>query len=135
MELIPILSTIILVATISTFILAVGAYILYKIRESKSPPSFTEKKVQSAEFVQPVVVPADSVSKEADTTERGYKHRTGDVNISVNHIPYTKPERVGGDNIEKSGRVVVPADKYSKYSQEGYIPSNEETSEKVLKWR
>ncbi len=35
MELIPILSTIILVATISTFILAVGAYILYKIREGK----------------------------------------------------------------------------------------------------
>ncbi|GAB4298019.1 MAG: hypothetical protein Kow0098_22800 [Ignavibacteriaceae bacterium] len=36
MELIPILSTIILVATISTFILAVGAYILYKIREKKT---------------------------------------------------------------------------------------------------
>ena len=35
MELIPILSLIILVATISTFILAVGAYILYKIRERK----------------------------------------------------------------------------------------------------
>jgi len=31
MELIPILSTIILAATASTFILAVGAYILYKI--------------------------------------------------------------------------------------------------------
>ena len=36
MELIPILSTIILVATISTFILAVGAYILFKIREGKA---------------------------------------------------------------------------------------------------
>jgi len=35
MELIPILSTIILVATISTFMLAVGAYILYKIREGR----------------------------------------------------------------------------------------------------
>jgi hypothetical protein len=35
MELIPILSLIILVATISTFILSVGAYILYKIRERK----------------------------------------------------------------------------------------------------
>ncbi|MEI7812002.1 MAG: hypothetical protein WCJ01_06190 [Ignavibacteria bacterium] len=35
MELIPILSLIILVATISTFILAVGAYVLYKVRESK----------------------------------------------------------------------------------------------------
>ena len=35
MELIPILSTIILVATISTFILAIGAYILYKVREAR----------------------------------------------------------------------------------------------------
>jgi len=36
MELVPILSTIILVGTIATFILAVFAYILYKIREGKS---------------------------------------------------------------------------------------------------
>ena len=36
MELIPILSTIILVATISTFVLAVGAYILYKVQEGKA---------------------------------------------------------------------------------------------------
>lgn len=35
MELIPILATIILVATISTFLLAIGAYVLYKIRERK----------------------------------------------------------------------------------------------------
>jgi len=33
MELVPILSTIILVGTIATFILAVAAYVLYKIRE------------------------------------------------------------------------------------------------------
>ncbi len=36
MEIIPILSTIILVATIATFILAVAAYILYKIRERRA---------------------------------------------------------------------------------------------------
>ena len=35
MELIPVLSTIILIATISTFLLAIGAYILYKVREGK----------------------------------------------------------------------------------------------------
>ncbi len=39
MEIIPILSTIILVATIATFILAVAAYILYKIRERKARSS------------------------------------------------------------------------------------------------
>lgn len=35
MELIPILATIILVATISTFLLAIGAYVLYKVREKQ----------------------------------------------------------------------------------------------------
>ena len=33
MEIVPILSTIILVGTVATFILAVAAYILYKMRE------------------------------------------------------------------------------------------------------
>jgi len=36
MQLVPILSTIILVGTVATFILAVAAYILYKIRERKT---------------------------------------------------------------------------------------------------
>ena len=43
MELIPILSTIILVATISTFLLAIGAYILYKVREAKGTQSYTQR--------------------------------------------------------------------------------------------
>jgi hypothetical protein len=36
MEIIPILSTIILVATIATFILAIAAYVLYKVRERRA---------------------------------------------------------------------------------------------------
>ena len=66
MELIPILSTIILVATICTFILAIGAYILYKIRERRGeqaqqvPPSSVraelvtpgESEYRSREFVR-----------------------------------------------------------------------------------
>ncbi len=59
MELIPILSTIILVATISTFLLAIGAYILYKARERKgqaaAAPQPTEVK---AELVTPAAAPA-----------------------------------------------------------------------------
>jgi hypothetical protein len=50
MELIPILSLIILVATISTFMLAVGAYILYKLRE---------KKGKMAQAPQPATIPAE----------------------------------------------------------------------------
>lgn len=53
MELIPILSLIILVATISTFILAVGAYILYKVRERKGITS---------QAPQPAAIPAELIS-------------------------------------------------------------------------
>ncbi len=53
MELIPILSLIILVATISTFVLSVGAYVLYKIRE---------KKGQAAEAPKPEAIPAELIT-------------------------------------------------------------------------
>lgn len=133
MELIPILSTIILVATISTFILAVGAYILYKIRESKPPVTYTDRKIQSAELVQPVEVRNDSVVRDAEVRERTFKQRTGDVNISVNQIPHPN---TGSVDVKKNlHKVVIPVNKYSKYSPEEYIPSNGESTEKVLKWR
>jgi hypothetical protein len=38
MELIPVFSLIVLVATIGTFILAVGAYVMFRVRESRSRP-------------------------------------------------------------------------------------------------
>jgi hypothetical protein len=61
MELIPILSLIILVATISTFILAVGAYILYKIRERKG---LTAPSAQPASVPSELVAPAPLVSEQ-----------------------------------------------------------------------
>jgi heme/copper-type cytochrome/quinol oxidase subunit 2 len=48
MQLVPILSTIILIGTIATFILAVAAYILYKIRERRA----REEGVVQTQFVQ-----------------------------------------------------------------------------------
>lgn len=59
MELVPILSTIILVGTIATFLLAVCAYILYKIRERKpkaqqsghgAPPPMQHPELGAAPF-------------------------------------------------------------------------------------
>ncbi len=48
MQLVPILSTIILVGTIATFILAVAAYVLYKIRERRA----REEGVVQTQYVQ-----------------------------------------------------------------------------------
>jgi hypothetical protein len=61
MELIPILSLIILVATISTFILAVGAYILYKVRERKG---ITSQAPQPAAIPAELVTPAPLVNEQ-----------------------------------------------------------------------
>ena len=71
MELIPILSLIILVATIATFILAVGAYILYKIRERKGRTGVAEQQ----SFIQAELVTPSRVVPEARTTRRT---RTGE---------------------------------------------------------
>ena len=58
MELIPILSTIILVATISTFLLAIGAYILYKARERRGQIAVAPRQAEvRAEIVTPVGMP------------------------------------------------------------------------------
>jgi hypothetical protein len=59
MELIPILSLIILVATLSTFIFAVGAYILYKIRERKGRETAAPPATIPAELVSPVPMMAE----------------------------------------------------------------------------
>lgn len=67
MELIPILSTIILVATISTFLLAIGAYILYKVRERKG--SQTTSK-EPAEIEAELVTPVGTSSQKAAPGER-----------------------------------------------------------------
>ncbi|MEW6653280.1 MAG: hypothetical protein AB1394_07400 [Bacteroidota bacterium] len=61
MELIPILSLIILVATISTFMLSVGAYILYKIRERKG---MTSSVPQPSALPAELVAPAPLVSEQ-----------------------------------------------------------------------
>ena len=53
MELVPILSLIVLVATILTFILSIGAYIHYKIRERKG---------SSVKAAQPVAIEAELVT-------------------------------------------------------------------------
>ncbi len=60
MELIPILSTIILVATISTFILAVGAYILFKIHERQADQHASRHlAIERAELLEPADISKD----------------------------------------------------------------------------
>ncbi len=80
MELIPILSLIILVATISTFILAVGAYVLYKIRERKGKQNVVEQPASvEAQLVTPTRVVAETrATRKTETGGQIYTRGTKD---------------------------------------------------------
>ena len=153
MELIPILSLIILVATISTFILAIGAYILYKIRERKGRTGTTAQPSSiEAELVTPSRVVAETRgTRRTGTGEQIYTRGTrGESAYSTatsadpqmrptfvapretrtNATRYTAP--VTRDTFE--GERYTSAQKFKRYTQ----PTQKETKpkrEESLKWR
>jgi uncharacterized membrane protein len=156
MELIPILSLIILVATISTFILAVGAYILYKVRERKGRTSAAEQPAAiEAELVTPSKVVAETRStRRTATGEQIFTRGTRGESIytseritepqmrptfvapretrstRTNATRYTAP--VTKETFE--GERYTSAQKFKRYTQ----PLQKETKEKKeesLKWR
>ena len=150
MELIPILSTIILVATICTFILAIGAYILYKIREGKPQYGYQAKpNTTKAELV----VPSDTgIFIDAAAEER---KRTLSVEPGITREEYTRqrqpsqsrhtPEPRGynreEEKVQKQKVRVRPQDrvsdenKFLKYTSDGYIPIQEDRNSGEIKWR
>lgn len=150
MELIPILSTIILVATICTFILAIGAYILYKVREGK--PQFAYQTKPSTVQAE-LVVPSETViTKEASTIDRTI---VKSVEPGITREEYTKkhqpsqskftPEPRGykleEEKVERRKVRVKPQEKLSdenkflKYTSDGYIPTQEDRNSGEVKWR
>lgn len=150
MELIPILSTIILVATICTFILAIGAYILYKIREGKPQYSY-QTKPQSIKAE--VVVPSEiNLTKEQTISEQGKSVIT---ESGITREEYTRqhkpaqskytPEPRGYKAVEikpqkqklraKYSEQVSDENKFLKYTSDGYISTQDDRSSGEVKWR
>ena len=130
MELIPILSLIILVATISTFILAVGAYILYKIRERKGRVGVAE---QPASIGAELVTPSRVVS-ETRETRRTQRTGTGKQIYTrgekSNSTRYTEP--VTRNTFE--GERYTSSQKFKRYTQSPQKETKTEREES-LKWR
>ena len=122
MELIPVLSTIILIATISTFLLAIGAYILYKIRERKGQQDVTPiPSSVRAELYTPAETPVK-------IPRQGPEIAPQPVYFEPKPFPSFQSE---------SGNYAQPKEhKFLKYTSEGYIiPSEEEKSTGALKWK
>ncbi len=153
MELIPILSLIVLMATISTFILAVGAYVMYKVRE---------KRGRMAKAMQPVSIEAELVTPAPLLSQRkttGYRPSVTEeqqeeaapvptMDRQATGSPYmgrqTQPAPVTEQRFPQSVTNEIPErkltggkSKYMRYTSEGYVePSPEKPKKEVkLKWR
>lgn len=147
MELIPILSTIILVATISTFLLAIGAYILYKIREKKQEKTFYRKpSTYQTELVLPVEEKTfldetqheSSVHPDIEEYSDAVKFRPERRPVSTTYK--TKPVKTSYSNTrsrtsESFKKKLTDENKYLKYTSEGYITPQEDRDSGAIKWR
>lgn len=164
MELIPILATIILVATISTFFLAIGAYALYKIRERRGE----QVEVQAPSTIQAEVLTPEVIYEQAQTKEAGrapmkpsyeparapsYRPSAEPIFVQASRpqpvtqpgVKYTPaPQQFVPQRQEQPRQVQAgpaPAtqtseQKFMKYTSEGYIPAKEGAKNGGgLKWR
>jgi hypothetical protein len=146
MELIPILSTIILVATISTFILAVGAYILYKIREGKvkvtpeRKPEYLDaeyfvpkEKKEHKVFIEEVVEPKPKVNIIAEGFEPvkpiSEKHSESKYRVVENLDNNLDVKSVYRD------QVVMPKMKFEKYKLSSDETVSKDSFPEEIKWR
>lgn len=164
MELIPILSLIILVATISTFILAVGAYILYKVRERKgvgAPASLPSAIPAELVTPAPITTSASTAEKGRRTfeilqpqQEYGYEYQRQPASFPQEELrgPELRPTFVGAGPSMPDGRLQRTAEenkrstggqrytekkKFLRYTNEGYVEptKQEKKQEDNLKWR
>lgn len=147
MELIPILSTIILVATISTFLLAIGAYILYKAREAKGQHTYMPKPSEvRGELITPSAAPQQEQFPAYAEETYGYAQRQP---IFMNQEPVQQasqprftpqPQQYNAGRAYQgtTGRTAQRSagTKFLKYTSEGYItPQEDNKNTGALKWR
>lgn len=111
MELIPILSMIILVSTISTFALAVGSYAMYKVREKRA----VQQKAQSTTYEAEVVTSTET--KEVQPTPVVVKLTQPQISKAFEQV-----------NIEKE-------EQESTKKQTEQIKEKQENKGDVLRWR
>lgn len=164
MELIPILSLIILVATVSTFILAVGAYILYKVRERKgigaqspapsaipgelvTPAPITTQQVTSQtgrktfEILQPQQEFGSEQQRQqssfAQEKTRGPELRPTFVGSGPSRYENKHKKPTVETNRLTEGERYSEKKKFMRYTNEGYVEptKKDKKQEDNLKWR
>ncbi len=114
MELVPILSTIILVGTIATFILAVAAYILYKIREGRARDATTHVGYMQPQEPHVLVAPEGSVPLQPAPASMY-------VAPGVQQAPVqSQPQQ----QLQQPPQGQNPNSLFWEYTDEGFVPVN-----------
>lgn len=164
MELIPILATIILMATISTFFLAIGAYVLFKIRERRGVLA----KLEAPSTVQAELVTPEAVQEQVQAQEQhrapaqparppvfarpnapSYKPAPEPILVQrrnpqqsvapqpVQQPRFTPAPAAARQVAQRPGPAQsAPVDqKFRKYTAEGYAAKAEEKKQSPAKWR
>lgn len=146
MELIPILSMIILVATISTFILAIGSYVLYKVRESRSQKAAASRPaVYQAEVISPVALPGEVQPGQFQPYTEVRPVYAQETYVPNAEMPYTQepspamynpqPKPFTGTGGQKQRAKSTDENKYMKYTSEGYVPPAADKKSGTAKWK
>jgi uncharacterized ion transporter superfamily protein YfcC len=134
MELIPILSTIILVATISTFILAVGAYILYKVQEKRAD-QYARKEVEqkNAELLEPADFGGRTLIIEKPKQKPAFvQHHYHPVEPGITQSKVSRKHQ----EKERSRIKRKPTEpKFLKFTSEGYIRTQDDQNTGVISWQ
>ncbi len=110
MEILPILSTIILVGTVATLILAVAAYVLYKLRERKARALPTGPAVAPQPYV--LTAPAQQSPR--------VPHRAAPPPAPQHSPSSPQPEQPAPD---VSAPTAPPTPVFFEYTPEGYVPA------------
>lgn len=134
MELIPILSTIILVATISTFILAVGAYILYKVQEKKAD-QYARKEVEQeqAELLEPADFGGRKLIIEEPKQKQAFvQHHYHPVETAVKETTINRTHQEK-ERIRIKRHTLEP--KFLKFTSEGYVETRKDQDAGVVSWQ
>ena len=134
MELIPILSTIILVATISTFILAVGAYILYKVQEKKAD-QYARKEVEQeqAELLEPADFGGRKlIIEEPKQKQASVQHHYQPVEKAVKETKINRTQQEK-ERIRIKRHTLGP--KFLKFTSEGYVETQKDQDAGVVNWK
>lgn len=128
MELVPILSTIILVGTIATFILAVAAYVLYKIRERRAHEE-GGLQVQPAQEPHVLVAPQQpqmiqqpqyqqqpqtNVFVGSQQDQAGPARTAAHASSAPSHAPQARPPQMAQPSQQNS--------LFWEYTDEGFVP-------------